>query len=278
MLNETTKGDTVKLPNIDQCSNDQFLYMLRAEDESGFLASKKRKGNKAFLARRRFLFSHELLKKHLSIKSKDITVADFACGTGNVGLLLAEDGYKVDFVDNEAKFFDYIKLKHDQGTINFVKGDCSTFVSDKKYDAIYFGEAIEHMSDPDKTLKNLRENLVTGGILCLTTPNGDYVNCYEPDWTEVKGNSERNEKLANNIGNHVCEFTQKELREIIKNAGFTILEHATFNSHQISQKSILRRVLPDTLLWRLDRLYSKRNDPKGKNWGRTQIVLAQRVH
>lgn len=268
----------MKLPNIEQCSNDQFLYTLRGEDEIGFLATKKKNGNMAFLVRRRFLLSHELLKKYLSTKAKVISVADFACGTGNVGLLLAEDGYKVDFVDNEAKFFDYIKLKHVAGDINFVKGDCSAFVSSKKYDAIYFGEALEHMANPDQTLKNLRENLVTGGILCLTTPNGDFVNCYEPNWSEVKGNTERNEKLANNIGNHVCEFTQKELRELVKNAGFMILEHTTFNSQQISQKSILRRVLPEKLLWRLDRLYSKRNDSKGKNWGRTQIVLAQRVH
>jgi 2-polyprenyl-3-methyl-5-hydroxy-6-metoxy-1,4-benzoquinol methylase len=268
----------LRLPSVEECSNDQFLFHLRADDERGFLATSKKRGNQAFLAKRRFCYSYELIKKYLSKNTETFRVADFACGTGNVGLLLAEDGYKVDFVDNEDKFFEYIKLKHTKGDINFVKGDCSTFIGEQKYDAIFFGEAIEHMSDPEKTITNLRANLKTGGLLCLTTPNGDFVNCYEPTWSEVKGQSERNEKLANNIGNHVCEFTQKELREMMKLCGFNVQEHRSFLSDQISRKSLLRRVLPEKLLWKMDINYSKKNNSAGKNWGRTQIILAQRAH
>ncbi len=268
----------MKLPSIEECSKDQFLFQLRSEDERGFLSTAKKNGNQAFLARRRFYYSYELIKKYLSVNTQTFRVADFACGIGNVGLLLAEDGYTVDFVDNEEKFFEYIKLKHTKGNINFVKGDCTTFVGEQKYDAIFFGEAIEHMSDPEKTISNLRANLKTGGLLCLTTPNGDFVNCYEPSWTEVKDQKDRNEKLANNIGNHVCEFTLKELRDIVKNCGLNVQEHRTFLSDQISRKSVLRRILPEKLLWILDMNYSKKNNSSGKNWGRTQIILAQRAH
>lgn len=219
-----------------------------------------------------------MIKKYLSQNIESLQIADFACGPGSVGLLFAEDGYKVDFVDNEEKFFDYIKLKHTKGNINFVKGDCSTFVGEQKYDAIFFGEAIEHMSDPEKTISNLRANLKTGGFLCMTTPNGDFVNCHEPSWNEVKDQKERNEKLANTLGNHVCEFTQKELREMVKLCGLTIQEHRTFLSDQISRKSLLRRILPEKLLWKMDMNYSKKKNSAGKNWGRTQIILAQRAH
>lgn len=268
----------MRLPSIEDCSKDQFLFHCRADDERGFLATSKKSGNQAFLARRRFYYSYELIKKYLSTKAGTSRVADFGCGQGNVGLLLAEDGYKVDFVDNEEKFFEYIKLKHTNGDINFIKGDCSTFVSEQKYDAIFFGEAIEHMSDPEKTISNLRDNLKTAGLLCLTTPNGDFVNCSEPNWCEVKDQKERNEKLSNTIGNHVCEFTRKELRDIVKLCGLNIIEHKTFLSYQISRKSLLRRILPEKLLWKLDINYSKKNNSAGKNWGRTQIILALRAH
>lgn len=268
----------MKLPSVEECSRDQFLFMLRSEDDRGFLATKKKKGNQAFLVKRRFQYAYELIKKYISNDTKTIRIADFACGTGNVGLMFAEDGYKVDFVDNEEKFFDYIKLKQTSGDVNFIKGDCSTYQGDVKYDAIFFGEALEHMSDPDKTISNLRANLKTGGLLCLTTPNGDFVNCYEPSWNEVKDQKERNEKLANTIGNHVCEFTQRELREILKVNGFNVQEHKTFLSDQLSKKSVMRRILPERLLWKLDSDYSKKNNSAGKNWGRTQIILAQRAH
>lgn len=268
----------MRLPSVEECSKDQFLFHYRADDEKGFLSTTKKSGNQAFLSRRRFYYAYELIKKYLSTKTETFRVADFACGQGNVGLLLAEDGYKVDFVDNEEKFFEYIKLKHTKGDINFVKGDCSTYIGEQKYDAIFFGEALEHMADPAKTLTNLRANLKTGGLLCLTTPNGDFVNCYEPCWNEVKDQKERNEKLANTIGNHVCEFTQKELRELVKLSGFNVMEHRTFLSDQISRKSLLRRILPEKILWKLDMNYSKKNNSAGKNWGRTQIILAQRAH
>jgi 2-polyprenyl-3-methyl-5-hydroxy-6-metoxy-1,4-benzoquinol methylase len=268
----------MKLPSLEECSKDQFLFTLRSEDERGFLATKNRKGNQAFLMRKRFIYAFELIKKYLSQDIASIKVADFACGTGNVGLLFAEAGYSVDFVDNEEKFFEYIKLKHTDGVVHFQKGDCSNFVSETKYDVIFFGEALEHMSQPAVTLSNLRENLKTGGLLCLTTPNGDFVNCYEPSWSEVKDQKERNEKLANSIGNHVCEFTKRELSELVKTAGFNMLEHKTFLSDQISRKSLLRRIVPERAMWKLDDYYSKQKNSAGKDWGRTQIVIAQRAH
>ncbi|MBC7428054.1 MAG: hypothetical protein H7336_05550, partial [Bacteriovorax sp.] len=82
----------MRLPSVAECSNDQFLFHLRADDERGFLATSKKRGNQAFLAKRRFCYSYELIKKYLSKNTDTFRVADFACGTGNVGLLLAEDG------------------------------------------------------------------------------------------------------------------------------------------------------------------------------------------
>ena len=115
------------------------------------------------------------------------------------------------------------------------------------------------------------------GFLCLTTPNGDFVNCYEENWETIKDQKERNEKLANSIGNHVCEFTLKELKQLVKEAGFTVLVQEPIVSARISKKPLLRWILPERLLWSLDRQSSASSAGKGKLWGKLQVVLAQRA-
>ena len=267
----------MKLPTNEECGIDPFLRMLRVEDAKGYF-SPKRGANQSFRVKRRFNFCIELLGTFLKGDKSKIRIADFACGTGNVGLFFHEAGYDVTFVDNESKFFEYIKLKTSNKDIKAVHGSCSSYLSDQKYDAIFFGEAIEHMANPALTLNNLRENLKTGGMLCLTTPNGDYVDCSEPCWNEVKDNKERNEKLANNIGNHVCEFKMNELKELVKLSGFAINYHGVILSKQMSKMSLIRRIFPAVILNKMDEKFSKKKNRDGKMYGQTQIMLAQRIH
>ena len=266
----------MKLPPKEACKDNPLLNLIREDDKKQYLCPRWG-ANQKFLTRHRIHTSFDLMKKYLP-DNKEIPIADFACGNGNLGLLFAEEGYKVDFLDNEKNFFDYIKLKATHGDFNFIHADSSSHVSEKKYFGIFFGEGIEHMAYPVKTLANLRENLVTGGIICLTTPNGDYLKCEEPSWEEVKDNHERNVKLANNWGNHVCEFKMRELKEIVREAGFVPMEHIVVNSHQLSRSSFLRRVLPNKILWKLDKYLSREKSKNGKLYGKTQILLAQRVH
>lgn len=266
----------MKLPSIEATGHDPFLRMIRLEDSKGFYS--KKNTNQGFRNKRRFQFSAELLKNYLNGNKTKIKIADVACGTGNVGLIFHEEGYDVTFVDNEPKFFEYINLKTEKGDIQTVKADCSSFESAEKFDAIFFGEAIEHMAEPSETLKNLRNNLKTGGMLCITTPNGEYVDCIDPSWNEVKDQTERNKKLANNIGAHVCEFTTSELKELILTSGFVINYHATILSKQIAKMSLGRRILPMPILNALDLSFSKKKNKNGKMFGQTQIILAQRVH
>ena len=119
----------MQLPSIEECSKDPLLNMIRQGDAREYF-SPRRGANQRFLVERRMDYSLELLLKHLSI-DKTAPVADFACGSGTFGLLLAEQGYNVDFIDNEPNFFDYIKMKKTKGNINFIEADTSTFISEK---------------------------------------------------------------------------------------------------------------------------------------------------
>ena len=264
----------MRLPAPEECQHDMFLFNLRDNDHRQFL-SQKWGANQRFQSRRRIVLAAELLSQRLP--RSGATVADIACGTADFGLLMAEKGFPVDLIDNEPKFFDYIRLKKTTGTVNFVQSDINTLSLDKKFSAIFFGEALEHMAEPSQTLKVLREHLPKGGLLCLTTPNGDFANCYTENWEQVKDQKDRNKRLANTIGNHVCEFTKKELKTLVQEAGFCILQHKTIVSDLVARRHAVRWLLPEKLVWMLDESWSKRETTSGKDLGKLQLLLAQRV-
>lgn len=267
----------MKLPLRDELPNETIFNDFLRSDTEGYLNTNR--SNKSLLNKKRINTALDLFKKHIPKPSSEIKLADFACGTGNFGLNLLEEGYVVDFIDNEEHFFKYIEHKNTaRNQPNFIKCDISNFEPTTKYHGIFLGEAIEHMARPDILLTNLRNSLVAGGVLCLTTPNGDYQDCYEPSWTEVKENTERNEKLANTMGNHVCEFTKKELSELVKMAGFGLHEHRLVNSSKLSRHSLLRRILPREMIFQLDNKWAVKRDSAGKDLGRIQIIVAQRFH
>ncbi len=54
---------------------------------------------------------------------------------------------------------------------NIVEGDAETFELDRKFDVIFAGELIEHLSNPGIFLERVKKHLKPGGIFLLTTPN-----------------------------------------------------------------------------------------------------------
>lgn len=267
----------MRLPLESELPRDTIFQDFLRSDREGYLSNKS--SNKSVLNKRRVQKALSTFLKYIPAPSDEVVLADFACGTGNFGLELLEKGYQVDFLDNEENFFRYMSFKNDtEKKLNCISCDISNFTPSKKYHGVYLGEAIEHMAHPDQVLSNLKDSLVPGGVLCLTTPNGDYENCYEPSWNEVKDSTERNEKLANTIGNHVCEFRKDELKDLVRMAGFGLHEQVLVNSTQLSRKSLLRRILPFSLTSKLDDSWSKKKNSQGKDYGRIQIIVAQRFH
>jgi 2-polyprenyl-3-methyl-5-hydroxy-6-metoxy-1,4-benzoquinol methylase len=263
------------LPPPESTHLDPFLYQCFLDDQSGFL-SPSFSTNRSFESKRRVQASADLLIKFLP--PPPIPLADIGCGQANLGLFLADQGYQVDLIDHQVKFFDYIKLKTNSKNVNYVSQDLGSKRSaEKKYFGIYFGEALEHMSDPLHTLKELSKMLKVGGVLCLTTPNGDYIDCSEKKWSEVKDQPERNLKLANSPGSHVCEFTQKELVSLVKDAGLNILGHELILSKRASRAHLLRRLVPHSVFTRLDKIWAKqiRN---GASLAKTQVLIARKTN
>ncbi|MBU0686785.1 MAG: class I SAM-dependent methyltransferase [Candidatus Margulisbacteria bacterium] len=93
----------------------------------------------------------DFIEKSVAPYQKRIkTALDFGCGPGPVlAALLKEKGFQVDIYD---KYFAPEKV-----------------YQNKKYDLITATEVMEHLKDPLKTLKLLKEHLNTNGILAIMT-------------------------------------------------------------------------------------------------------------
>ena len=110
-----------------------------------------------------------LLDKRLTGRSRFL---DVGCGVGAITLLLKErlkfdDAYGVDIAEanvEEAQRRGVLAQQVDLNTSNLP-------FPEQFFDAIFAGEIIEHMVDPDHLLQESHRALKPDGILVLTTPN-----------------------------------------------------------------------------------------------------------
>lgn len=90
--------------------------------------------------------------------------------------------------------------------------------TDQKFDVIYTSEVIEHVPDPGSFLKAVSDLLVEGGVLYLTTPDGNHFMLPKDfaSWADVKPPE------------HIIYFSKKGLKILLEKQGFKI-EKTFFN-------------------------------------------------
>lgn len=97
-------------------------------------------------------------------------VLEIGCGLGGFAKILQEKG--CDVVASDISVFIIKKAKKLNPNIRFSVVDIES--KDKKndhgYDIVFAFEVLEHLSNPQKALQNLKRKLKTGGILIFTTP------------------------------------------------------------------------------------------------------------
>jgi 2-polyprenyl-3-methyl-5-hydroxy-6-metoxy-1,4-benzoquinol methylase len=94
-------------------------------------------------------------------------------------------------------------------------GDAETFIDENRYDVIFAGELIEHLSNPGQFLRCASKNLTKDGVLVLTTPNAFAMSrvakCIGSLTNEPPVNPE-----------HTCYFTPHTLNQLATREGFKI--------------------------------------------------------
>lgn len=185
----------------------------------------------------------DLVKKY----SPGKRVADIASAQGNFSVLLAEAGFEVTAVDLQEDFLRYARKKHTHGKLETVHANFLEYRDAQGFDAMIMGEIIEHVAFPEQLLECARANLKPGGILVLTTPNGNEYAQGLPTYKQVT-NLEALIPRQFHWGDHLFLYTDEELTELLDRAGFDVLVLKKQNSSYVSQMKGIRYLFPLAVL------------------------------
>jgi len=165
-------------------------------------------------------------------------VLDVGCGDGSFSLKIQN------FTKNIVYGIDVsetaVKLSIKKG-INAIKCNINYErlpFKDEFFDIIFMGEVIEHLSNPDFAIKEIRRVLKDKGVLILSTPN---LACWynrlllalgiQPIFSEVSTKKIFGRPGSQPVG-HLRLFTLSTLKEFLKFYGFEVkkIKGATFES------------------------------------------------
>ena len=127
---------------------------------------------------------------------KDKIVVDIASGAGYGTNLIASKAKHVTGVDYSEDAIEYAKKLYSATNLKFIKGDALDLpFEDNSVDVVVSLETIEHLTDPEKFVKEVKRVLRPNGVFIVSTPNDDEY---------IEGNEF-----------HLHEFRLKDLKKLI---------------------------------------------------------------
>lgn len=175
------------------------------------------------------LASHVLALNYIT---PDSVVLDVGCACGDFGVLLKKEKNSTIFGLEYDK--DSCKIATDTGVYQeVIQFDLETLTNDSfqnynnKFDYIVCNDILEHLRDPEKTIKILKKFLKTSGVIIASIPNIAHAS--------IKSNLLLNDFTYTPYGlldeTHVHFFTYKSIANMFASAGFSI-ERSCFSSFE----------------------------------------------
>jgi 2-polyprenyl-3-methyl-5-hydroxy-6-metoxy-1,4-benzoquinol methylase len=190
----------------------------------------------------------ETLRLLTAVLGPGAHVLDLAAAQGNFSLALAEAGYDVTWNDLRAELADYVRLKHEQGTLHYAAGDAFQLQFPHLFDAVLITEIIEHVAHPDEFLKRVAALVRPGGYIVMTTPNGAYFKNNLPKFSECAEPSLfETSQFKPNADGHIFLLHPEEVRDLGERVGLAIDALTLFTNPLTSghlKTERLLRVLP----------------------------------
>ncbi len=106
--------------------------------------------------------------------------------------------------------FDVSKLEHSE---RYFKANAEQFDLPLKFDVIFAGDIIEHLSNQGSFLASCSRNLKQGGVLILTTPN-----CF--NLFNIAEKITKTEPTTNS--DHTCYYNSKTLKKLLQKNGWEV--------------------------------------------------------
>lgn len=101
-----------------------------------------------------------------------LRILDVGCGLGNISLPLGSLGYYVVGIDIDSQSIKEAKKRNIFPNVHFYVQDIFSFSPKRPFDIIIACEVIEHVENPLRLLKKIRQLLNLGGIVIVSIPNG----------------------------------------------------------------------------------------------------------
>jgi ubiquinone biosynthesis O-methyltransferase len=164
-------------------------------------------------------FLHEACRQaclEFGIELTELRVLDVGCGVGTLSLYLADQGAQVVGLDISPRAINLAQLaQHQLGldTVRFQVGELphQKLVSSSRFHLVICSEVIEHIPDDEAFAKDLRDQLVRGGYLVLTTPSKDNV-LYRRGFYE---------QFDAEVG-HLRRYTPSTLKHFLRSTGWRV--------------------------------------------------------
>ena len=103
-------------------------------------------------------------------------VLDVGCGSGEIDIILAQNGYSITGLDispyaikiAQKHRAEHVKLKD---RLRFIVGDIETADIDKRFSSAIISHTLEHVLSPEKTVENTISHLKPGSTILVAVPN-----------------------------------------------------------------------------------------------------------
>lgn len=218
-----------------------------------FGAAGARRGH-ALAYQRRLTRTLEAIKAHAP---PGASIIDIAAAQGNFSLHLAEAGFDVTWNDLRADLEGYVRLKHERGTISYLPGDAFALGGNAQFDVVLITEIIEHVAHPDRFLANVAKLLRPGGLVYMTTPNGEYVANRLPKFSDCP-DPEKFESIQfqPDGDGHIFLLHSDEIQPMARMAGLDVQSLDLFTSFLMAGRlrtEPLLRLMPGEMISMIDR-------------------------
>jgi len=138
-------------------------------------------------------------------------VLDIGCGSGEMAFDLAQKVQKVFAVDINPKKIEKAKIKFQRDNVEYLIGDVTKDLSEKKFDVIVLSNVLEHIENRKEFLEKIK-NLAPKILIRVPMMDRDWITLYKKDlgleWRLNNG--------------HFIEYTLKSFQEEMNQANLKI--------------------------------------------------------
>jgi 2-polyprenyl-3-methyl-5-hydroxy-6-metoxy-1,4-benzoquinol methylase len=154
----------------------------------------------------------------------------------------------------------YFDFKYLDKPNNYFKQNAEEFELNKKFNVIFAGDLIEHLSNPGKFLGQCSKHLIDSGRLVITTPNA--FNLFN-----IAGKFTNNEPVVNH--DHTCYFNTKTITKLLAKNGWKVESVYFLYTLDVKYKESWKKKFLNIIYFLLSKFTSK--------FIETMIIVAKKI-